>query len=86
MDGRQRSTVRFAVVKPRRSGKVQGCVREDKPSRDSVDNSDPVVTAATASECDENDLVQRQRNSVGGDVVLDVVRYAPAEGLNREAE
>lgn len=61
-----------------------GC--EDISLRDFVDNGDPVITAAAASECHKNDLIQRQRNPVGRDVVLDVVRDALAEGLNGEAE
>lgn len=61
-------------------------MREDVPSRDFVDDSDPVVTAATASERHKNDLIQRDRDSVVGDVVLDVVRDALAERLNREPE
>jgi hypothetical protein len=33
------------------------------PSWDFVDNSDPVITAATAAEGHENDLIQRQAES-----------------------
>ena len=66
-----------------RSGKLR---RENKASWDFVDNSNPVITAATAAEGDENDFIQRQRNLVGGDVVLDIVCDALAKGLNGEPE
>ena len=61
-------------------------VRENEPSWDFIDNSDPVITAAAATERHEGNLIQRQRNLVGGDVVLDVVRDALAECLDGEAE
>jgi len=60
--------------------------RENKTSWDFVDNSDPVITAATVSERHESNLIQWQWNFVGGDVVLDVVRDALAEGLDGKAE
>ena len=41
---------------------------------------------APASKRHKNDLIQRQRNPVGSDVMFDVVRDTPAEGLNCEAE
>jgi hypothetical protein len=37
-----------------------------------------------ASECHKRDLIQRRWDFVGGDVVLDVVGNAPAEGLDGE--
>jgi len=58
----------------------------NRPSWDFVDDSHPVITAATAAERDKNDLVQRQGNLVGHDVVLNVVRDALAESLEGEAE
>lgn len=61
-------------------------LRENKPSWGFVDDGDPVVTTATATEGHENDLIQRQRDLVGRDVVLDVVRDALAESLDGEAE
>ena len=61
-------------------------MRENISSWDFVDDSDPVVTTATSSECHENDLIQRDRDSVVGNVVLDVVCDALAERLNREPE
>jgi hypothetical protein len=73
-------------VVERRAGNCGDYLRENISSRGSVDDSDPVVTAATASERHKNDFVQRHRNSVLGDVVLDVVCDAPAQGLNREPE
>lgn len=70
-----------------RGGKSRPYVtRKDEPSWNFVDNSHPVVTAATASERHKNDLVQRQRDSVSGYIVLDVVGDTPAEGLDGEAE
>ena len=57
-----------------------------KSSRDFVNNSDPVVPAATASEGHKNDLIQRERNSVCCHVVLDVICNALAEALNGEPE
>jgi hypothetical protein len=61
-------------------------VRKDKSSRDLVNNSDPVITAAAASEGHKNELFQRPLNSVGGDVMLDIFRNALAEALNGETE
>ena len=61
-------------------------VRENGSSWDFVDNSDPVITTATATERHKGNLVQRQRNPVGGDVVLDVVCNASSKGLDGEAE
>lgn len=74
------------MINPRGGGRLRRYVRENKPSWDFVDNGDPVITAAATSECHKNDLVQWQRNPVGGDIVLDVVCDAPAEGLNGETE
>jgi hypothetical protein len=75
------------VVERWRTGKLRGYgAGEIKSSWDFVDNSDPVITAATASEGDENNLTQWQCDFVGGDIVLDVVGDALAEGLNCEAE
>ena len=59
---------------------------QDRPSWNFVNDRNPVVSAATARECHESDLIQRQRNLVGGNVVLDVVRNALPERLDREAE
>ena len=59
---------------------------ENESSWDFVDNSDPVIPAATAAEGHESDLIQWQWNPVGGDVVLDVVCDALAEGLDGEAK
>ena len=59
---------------------------ENKASWDFVDNSNPVITAATAAEGDENDFIQWQRNLVGGDVVLNIVCDALAKRLDGEPE
>ena len=56
------------------------------PSWDFVDDCDPVITAATAAERHKNDLIHRQGNLVGHDIVLDVVRDALTESLEGEAE
>jgi hypothetical protein len=84
-----RREIEAAVVKPWGGGGAGNCGdigRKTKSSWDFVDNSDPIITAATAAECDKSNLIQRQRNLVGGDVVLDVVCDALAEGLDGEAE
>ena len=71
------------MVKAENRGDI---VRENESSWDFVDNSDPVIAAATAAERHESNLIQWQWNPVGGDVVLDVVGDALAEGLNCEAK
>lgn len=73
-------------MKSRRERKIAVILRENRSSLDFVDDSDPVITAATTPEPHENEFVQWQRDSVGGHVVLNVVRDAPAEGLNGKAE
>jgi len=79
--------VGVAVVGP--WGGAESCgdiTRENRPSWGFVDDSDPVITAATAAEGDKSDLIQRQGNLVGYDIVLDIVRDALAESLEGKAE
>ena len=43
-----------------------------------------MVTVDPAFGCHKNHLIQRHRNVVGGNVVLDIFRNAPSEGLDGE--
>ena len=74
------------VVEDRGRQQVEEMLHEDDPSWDFVDDRNPVVATAAPGERHQNDLVQRQRNLVGADVVLDVVRNALPERLDREPE
>lgn len=53
---------------------------------DFFNNGDPVASFDPTFECHKNKLIERNPNSVGRDVVLDVVRNAPAEGLVGESK